>query len=125
MFSWLDGAYVTERKDKNMNVKRTIAILAIVGMTLLAIAQTKKSPTFYCKYCGHKASSVASLTASMCIRHPDGPHKGRHALYEGSEKEKYTCKYCGKQFSSISSLTASKCIRHPAGPHKGNHVPAL
>ena len=108
-----------------MNVKRTIAILAIAGMTLLAIAQAKKPSAFYCKYCGRKASSVASLTASMCIRHPDGPHKGRHALYEGSEKERYTCKYCGKQFASIASLTASKCIRHPDGPHKGTHVPAL
>ena len=125
MFSWFDGACVTERKGKNMKVKRTIAILAIAGMTLLAIAQAKKPPAFYCKYCGHKASSVASLTASMCIRHPDGPHKGRHALYEGSEKEAYTCKYCGHKASSISSLTSSACIRHPNGPHKGKHAPAL
>ena len=106
-------------------ITRTITILVVVCMVTFALAQAKKPQAFYCKYCGHKASSVASLTASMCIRHPDGPHKGRHALYEGSEKEKYTCKYCGKQFSSIASLTASKCIRHPAGPHKGNHVPAL
>ena len=108
----------------NSTIVKTVAALVVVGMALFALAQATKPP-FYCKYCGHKASSVASLTASMCIRHPDGPHKGRHALYEGSEKEKYTCKYCGKQFSSISSLTASKCIRHPEGPHKGNHVPAL
>ena len=125
MFSWLDGECITERKGRNMSVKRTIAILAIAGMTLLAIAQVKKPPAFYCKYCGLKAASVASLTASRCIRHPDGPHKGRHALYEGSEKEKYTCKYCGKQFSNIASLTASRCIRRTVGPDKGNHVPAL
>ena len=105
--------------------KKAVVVLLIAGLALFALAQAKKPSAFYCKYCGHKASSVASLTASMCIRYPDGPHKGRHALYEGSEKEKYTCKYCGKQFSSIASLTASKCIRHPAGPHKGNHVPAL
>ena len=109
----------------NSTIVKTVAALVVVGMALFALAQAKKPPAFYCKYCGHKASSVASLTASMCIRHPDGPHKGRHALYEGSEKEKFTCKYCGKQFSSIASLTASKCIRHPEGPHKGNHVPAL
>ncbi len=109
----------------NATIIRTITILAVICMAMLAVAQVKKPVAFYCKYCGHKAASVASLTASMCIRHPNGPHKGRHALYEGSEKEKYTCKYCGKQFASIASLTASKCIRHPAGPHKGNHVPAL
>ena len=106
-------------------ITKTVTALVVVGMALFALAQAKKPLAFYCKYCGHKASSVASLTASACIRHPNGPHKGRHALYEGSEKEKYTCKYCGKQFTSISSLTASKCIRHPAGSHKGNHVPAL
>jgi len=109
----------------NKMITRTISILAVVCMATFALAQAKKPASFYCKYCGHKASSVASLTASACIRHPNGPHKGRHALYEGSEKEKYTCKYCGKQVTSIASLTASKCIRHPDGPHKGNHVPAL
>ena len=106
-------------------IARNITILAVVCMATLDFAQAKKPAAFYCKYCGHKASSVASLTASACIRHPNGPHKGRHAIYEGSDKEKYKCKCCGKQVSSIASLTASKCIRHPAGPHKGNHVPAL
>ena len=109
----------------NSTIVKTVAALAVVGMAFFALAQAKKPSAFYCKYCGHKASSVASLTASACIRHPNGPHKGRHALYEGSEKEKYTCKYCGKLFTSIASLTASKCIRHPDGPHKGNHEPAL
>ena len=103
---------------------RPIAILAVVGMAMLAFAQQKKPAAFYCKYCGFKAASVSALTASMCIRHPAGPHKGRHALYEGSEKEKYTCKYCGTKASSIATLTASKCIRHPNGPHNGNHEPA-
>lgn len=80
---------------------------------------------FYCEYCGLKASSVSSLTAGRCVRHPDGPHKGRHKLYEGAEKSKYICKYCGISSSSISSLTAGYCVRHPDGPHKGRHVPAL
>ena len=105
--------------------RKTVVVALIAVLSFFVFAQAKKPPAFYCKYCGHKASSVASLTASMCIRHPDGPHKDRHVLYEGSEKEKYTCKYCGKQFASIASLTASKCIRHPNGPHKGSHVPAL
>ena len=109
----------------NTMITRTITILAVVCLATLAFAQAKKPAAFYCKYCGHKASSVASLTASACIRHPNGPHKGRHALYEGSEKDSYTCKYCGHKASSISSLTSSACIRHPNGPHKGKHAPAL
>jgi len=80
---------------------------------------------YYCEYCGQKFSSVSSLTASSCIRHPLGPNKGKHKLYEGSEKSKYTCKYCGQSFGSISSMTASSCIRHANGPNKGKHSPAL
>jgi hypothetical protein len=41
---------------------------------------------YYCKYCGTKASSIASLTASICLGHPNGANKGKHALYEGDEK---------------------------------------
>lgn len=77
---------------------------------------------FYCEYCGIKSSSIASLTAGSCIRHPQ---KGKHKLYEGSEKAKYNCKYCGTSSSSISSLTAGSCIRHPNGSAKGKHAPAL
>jgi DNA-directed RNA polymerase subunit RPC12/RpoP len=80
---------------------------------------------FYCEYCGQKFSSVSSLTGSSCLRHPNGSHKGKHKLYEGSEKSKYTCKYCGQSFSSLSSLTGSTCLRHPNGSHKGKHAPAL
>ena len=80
---------------------------------------------FYCEYCGHSASSVQSLTASSCYRHPKGPNKGRHKLYEGGEKSKYTCKYCGHQASSIQTLISSSCFRHPDGPNKGRHAPAL
>ncbi|MDD4538478.1 MAG: hypothetical protein PHT80_05645 [Lentisphaeria bacterium] len=80
---------------------------------------------FYCKYCGGKFSSISSLTFSNCPRHPDGPSKGRHVLYEGSEKKEYLCKFCGSKSSSISSLTFSNCPRHPNGTNKGRHQPAL
>ena len=80
---------------------------------------------YYCEYCGQKFSSVQSLTNLHCVRHPDGPNKGRHKLYEGSEKSQYVCKYCGQKFSSISSLTNCHCVRHPAGANKGRHAPAL
>lgn len=80
---------------------------------------------YYCEYCGLKSSSVSFLTAGSCARHPNGPHKGRHKLYEGAEKSRYTCKYCGISSSSISSLTVGYCVRHPNGPHKGRHAPAL
>ena len=80
---------------------------------------------FYCEYCGIKAPSVSSLTSGSCHRHPNGPHKGRHKLYEGGEKSKYVCKHCGMTSSSISSLVGGTCHRHPNGPHKGKHVPAL
>ena len=80
---------------------------------------------FYCEYCGSKYSSVASLTASSCSRHPDGSYKGKHKLYEGSEKSQYTCKYCGQNYSNIASLTSNNCARHPDGSYKGKHSPAL
>lgn len=80
---------------------------------------------FYCEHCGVKASTIASLTSQNCQRHPNGPHKGKHKLYEGGEKTKYSCKYCGVSSSSLSSLTSQNCQRHPEGPHKGKHAPAL
>ncbi len=80
---------------------------------------------YYCEYCGQKFSSVTTLTANTCSRHPNGPAKGKHKLYEGGEKSKYTCKYCGKQFTSLAILTANTCARHPNGSHKGKHAPAL
>ena len=57
---------------------KTVVVALIAGLAFLAFDQEKKPPAFYCKYCGHKASSVASLTVSACIRHPNGPHKGKH-----------------------------------------------
>jgi len=80
---------------------------------------------YYCKYCGYKASSVSSLTINSSPRHPSGPNKGKHALYEGGEKSQYTCKNCGAKSSSLSSLTISSCPRHSDGGNKGKHEPAL
>ena len=82
-------------------------------------------PNCYCEYCGTKSSSISSLTANSCHRHLLGNGKGKHKLYEGSEKSKYSCKYCGTSSSSISSLTGSSCLRHPNGSAKGKHSPAL
>ena len=80
---------------------------------------------YYCEYCGQKYSDVRSLTANSCSRHPDGPNKWKHKLYEGGEKSQYTCKYCGQKYSDIRNLTANSCSRHPDGPNKGKHAPAL
>jgi hypothetical protein len=80
---------------------------------------------YYCKYCGTSASSVSGLTINSCSRHPLGPNKGKHVLYEGSEKAQYVCKYCGTKASSISGLTINSCSRHPNGSNKGKHEPAL
>lgn len=82
-------------------------------------------PKFYCEYCGQEFNNVRSLTASSCPRHPDDPGRGKHKLYEGSEKAKYTCRYCGQQFTSIRVMTAAACHRHPDGPGRGKHSPAL
>lgn len=80
---------------------------------------------FYCEYCGSRYNSISSLTSNPCPRHPDGHHKGRHKLYEGSEKTQYFCKYCGSKYNSISNLTANYCSKHPNGANKGRHAPAL
>lgn len=79
----------------------------------------------YCKYCGARAPSIASLTGSSCPRHPNGPNRGKHGLYEGAEKSRYECRYCGAGAPSIASLTGSSCPRHPSGANKGKHEPAL
>ena len=80
---------------------------------------------YYCKHCGFKATSIASLTAATCQRHPNGAYKGKHALYQGAEKSKYECQHCGASAPSLSSLTAATCQRHPLGAYKGRHEPAL
>lgn len=84
-----------------------------------------ENKNFYCEYCGHKFPSVRLLTSGTCPRHPDGANKGRHKLYEGTEKREYTCKYCGHKFSSILLMTSGTCANNPKGAHKGSHAPAL
>ena len=102
-----------------------LVFAVLIGVASVMAATTTAAQHFYCKYCGLKTSSVNSLTSSSCQRHPNGPGKGRHALYEGGEKSSYVCKYCGLRSTSIASLTSSKCQRHPNGPQKGRHEPAL
>lgn len=80
---------------------------------------------YYCEHCGKKYSNVSDLTSASCPFHPLGANKGKHKLYEGSEKSAYLCKYCGKSYSTITNMTASSCTRHPNGPNKGKHSPAL
>lgn len=80
---------------------------------------------YYCKHCGSHFSTPSALTSNYCMRHPNGSNRGKHELYEGSEKSQYTCKYCGVKFSTISSLTSNFCMRHPNGSNKGKHSPAL
>lgn len=80
---------------------------------------------YYCEYCGAKFRNVNSLTAANCFRHPLGGNRGKHKLYQGSEKSKYTCKHCGQSYRTMLSLTAANCFRHPLGGNKGKHAPAL
>ena len=79
----------------------------------------------YCKYCGHKANTVAALTSGTCMHHPLGVAKGKHGLYEGSTKSQYACKNCGHKANSISALTSGTCMRHPNGVGKGKHESAM
>ena len=79
----------------------------------------------YCKNCGRSFPDVRAMAGGMCQYHPDGSFKGRHVLYEGSEKTKYTCKYCGRRFHDIHAMAGVKCQYHPDGSFKGNHSPEL
>lgn len=79
---------------------------------------------YYCEYCGTKSASVSGITSQACQQHPLGNNKGRHKLYEGSEKSQYVCKYCGTKRTSIRSLVQA-CPKHPNGNNKGKHSPAL
>lgn len=74
---------------------------------------------YYCKYCGTNATSIFSLTNNPCSKNPN---KGKHVLYEGSEKSQYTCKFCGSKTSTIFSLTNNPCSKNPNGRY---HEPAL
>jgi len=79
----------------------------------------------YCKHCGLRATTIAALTTNVCSRHPLGPNRGRHTLYQGAEKSRYECQYCGLRAPSIAGLTTNTCQRHPLGAGKGRHEPAL
>jgi hypothetical protein len=78
-----------------------------------------------CEYCGEEKATTKILTSNNCAKHPSGTYKGKHKLYEGSEKNKYECKYCGEQKATIKILTSNKCGKHPLGFYKGNHSPAI
>ena len=80
---------------------------------------------YYCKNCGKKFLDPRTLAANLCQRHPDGCNKGKHQLYEGTEKSTYVCKYCGRSFHDIITMTANSCHQHPSGANKGKHSPAL
>jgi predicted Zn-ribbon and HTH transcriptional regulator len=102
----------------------SLLILFLV-LSLSSYAKETSVATFYCEYCGMNFASVRALTAARCPRHPLGPNKGFHKVYEGTEKPQYTCKYCGFKFSTIRAMTAARCPRHPSGPNKGYHAPTL
>ena len=109
-------------------MKRASIIYATVLFLVLSLSSYAKETAvsnFYCEYCGMQFSSVRALTACRCARHPLGPNKGYHKVYEGTEKSQYTCKYCGLKFSSIRAMTACRCARHPNGVNKGYHSPTL
>ena len=80
---------------------------------------------YYCKNCGEKFQSIRNLTSLPCRRSPFGTYKGKHELYEGTEKDFYTCKYCGDKFPTISALTSAMCRNSPEGRYKGRHIPSL
>ena len=81
--------------------------------------------SFYCEYCGTKFISMSALTGTACYYHPLGCNKGKHKLYEGSEKSQYICKYCGLKYPNLKTLCGTTCTRHPQGVGKGKHSPAL
>lgn len=53
-------------------VMRGAVVAALVAVSAPAVRH------YYCKYCGLKSTSIASLTSSKCQRHPSGAAKGRH-----------------------------------------------
>ena len=117
-----------------MTMKKHATLIFTLAMSTIILLSSWTSPqqrdngkrkTYYCEYCGHKFPAVRLLVSATCPRHPDGSNKGRHKLYEGTEKSEYTCKYCGHKFPSIMLMTGGTCPYHPKGSHKGGHAPAL
>lgn len=78
----------------------------------------------YCKYCGTSARDARTLLNGWCLKHPDGPSRGKHVAYDGCENGPYECKYCGREFRDIASMVNGWCPRHPDGPSRGKHSPA-
>jgi hypothetical protein len=81
--------------------------------------------SYYCENCGIKFSNPRDLLSNSCHQHPNGFGKGKHILYQGSEKSKYFCKFCGTSFSNLRDLCGNSCAKHPYGFGKGHHRPAL
>jgi len=73
---------------------------------------------YHYEYCGIMHAQISNLVATPCFRHPDGPNKGKHKLYEGTEKAHCNCIYCGTSTSSIANLTSIPCFRHPKDSKK-------
>ena len=71
-------------------------------------------PNYLCKFCGTKMSSISALTTNSCSMNPN---KGKHVLYEGSEKAQYSCKHCGTKNSSFSALVHNSCSRNSDGKY--------
>ena len=77
-------------------------------------ASTQKAePSFYCKWCGYKASSVQSLVSYSCSRSPTR----KHELYEGPEQSVYYCECCGYRSPTIQTLTSYSCSNSPTKKH--------
>lgn len=74
-----------------------------------------------CKYCGQEAREARALLSSICPRHPDGFGKGKHALFEGAQRDEYVCVYCGQTAKTLRALVSATCPRHPNGFAKGRH----
>ncbi len=56
-----------------------IVVVSVESVSALVAFSAAVAQHYYCKYCGLKSSSIASLTSSKCQRHPDGALKCRHA----------------------------------------------
>lgn len=72
------------------------------------------STKYYCKYCGHHAATVGTLTINSC---PYSPTK-KHQPYEGPVQSKYTCKFCGYKASTMGTLCINLCSKSPNKHHQ-------
>lgn len=101
---------------------KLIVVRLCVAVSLFAALSLVAQDGVFCRYCGGGASTVRSLVGMSCPRHPDGPGRGKHALYEGVVGERYLCVNCGLGQSSLRGLLSTSCPRHPEGAGKGKHV---